>query len=133
MIASYGEILFVPTGVVYQVFGIAFEAVRLVMVERLLSSAEYKMDPLVSLYYFAPVCAFMNFLMFLIFESSTLAMSDLARVGLIMFFFNALVAFCLNVSVVFLVKFAPSFSFFYVLIRIRSGKPRLLCSHSAVS
>lgn len=103
MIASYGEILFVPTGVVYQVFGIAFEAVRLVMVERLLSSAEYKMDPLVSLYYFAPVCAFMNFLMFLIFESSTLAMSDLARVGLIMFFFNALVAFCLNVSVVFLI------------------------------
>ncbi|KAG8406863.1 hypothetical protein J3459_018583 [Metarhizium acridum] len=30
------------------------------MVQRLLSSADFKMDPLVSLYYFAPVCAVMN-------------------------------------------------------------------------
>jgi hypothetical protein len=55
MIASYGEIAFVLIGVIYQACGILFESIRLVMVQKLLSSAEYKMDPLVSLYYFAPV------------------------------------------------------------------------------
>lgn len=54
VIASFGEIKFVMTGFLFQVGGITFEAIRLVMVQRLLSSAEFKMDPLVSLYYFAP-------------------------------------------------------------------------------
>ena len=30
------------------------------MVQRILSSPEFKMDPLVSLYYFAPACAAIN-------------------------------------------------------------------------
>jgi drug/metabolite transporter (DMT)-like permease len=55
IIASYGEIAFVFMGFVFQACGIFFESIRLVMVQKLLSSAEYKMDPLVSLYYFAPV------------------------------------------------------------------------------
>ena len=56
VVASYGEIAFVFIGFVFQACGIIFESIRLVMVQKLLSSAEYKMDPLVSLYYFAPVC-----------------------------------------------------------------------------
>lgn len=55
IIASYGEIAFVFIGFVFQACGIIFESIRLVMVQKLLSSPEYKMDPLVSLYYFAPV------------------------------------------------------------------------------
>ena len=55
IIASYGEIAFVLIGVIFQACGIVFESIRLVLVQKLLSSAEYKMDPLVSLYYFAPV------------------------------------------------------------------------------
>jgi hypothetical protein len=55
IVASYGEIAFVFMGFVFQACGIIFESIRLVMVQKLLSSAEYKMDPLVSLYYFAPV------------------------------------------------------------------------------
>jgi len=55
IIASHGEVTFVLAGFFFQVFGIAFESIRLVMVQKLLSSPEYKMDPLVSLYYFAPV------------------------------------------------------------------------------
>lgn len=103
MIASYGEILFHSSGFLFQIFGIAFEAVRLVMVQRLLSSAECKMDPLVSLYYFAPACATMNFILFIIFESGSLGISDLLRVGWPVFLLNALVAFALNVSVVMLI------------------------------
>jgi len=55
IIASYGEIAFVFIGFIWQACGIVFESVRLSLVQKLLSSPEYKMDPLVSLYYFAPV------------------------------------------------------------------------------
>jgi hypothetical protein len=62
IIASYGEIDFVFVGFVFQACGIIFESTRLVLVQKLLSSPEYKMDPLVSLYYFAPVCSSRDYL-----------------------------------------------------------------------
>ena len=104
VIASFGEIQFVLIGFIFQVGGNMFEAVRLVMVERLLSSAEFKMDPLVSLYYFAPVCAIMNFFVSLVVEAKDITMQDVYNVGLWTLLANALVAFALNVSVVFLVR-----------------------------
>jgi hypothetical protein len=58
IIASYGEIAFVFVGFAFQACAIVMESVRLVLVQKLLSSPEYKMDPLVSLYYFAPVVSF---------------------------------------------------------------------------
>lgn len=104
IIASLGEIKFNATGFLYQAGGIAFEATRLVMVQRLLSSAEYKMDPLVSLYYFAPVCAVMNGLTALLLEIPTMSMANIYDVGIPLLIANAMVAFLLNVSVVFLVS-----------------------------
>ncbi|KAI9801493.1 MAG: hypothetical protein M1833_002725 [Piccolia ochrophora] len=103
VIASFGEIQFVFIGFLYQCGGILFEAIRLVMVQKLLSSAEYKMDPLVSLYYFAPVCAVMNGLVSLVVEVPRLHMQDIYNVGLFVLLANALIAFALNVSVVFLI------------------------------
>ena len=103
MIASFGEIRFVLIGFIYQIAGIVFEAIKLVMVQRLLSGAEYKMDPLVSLYYFAPVCAVMNFCVALFFEIPRVTVVDFQNVGLATLFANACLAFALNVSVVFLV------------------------------
>lgn len=107
VIASIGEIKFVLIGFLFQLGGILFEAIRLVMVQQLLSSAEYKMDPLVSLYYFAPVCAIMNFCVALIFEIPRIQMQELYNVGLWILLTNALLAFALNVSVVFLVRRLP--------------------------
>lgn len=107
VIASYGEIQFVMKGFLYQIAGVAFEATRLVMVQKLLSSAEFKMDPLVSLYYFAPACAFMNGIVSLIYEVPNMTWGDIEKVGYFIFVLNALVAFALNVSVVFLVSLAP--------------------------
>lgn len=104
IIASFGEIKFVLIGVLYQVGGLTFEATRLVMVQRLLSSAEYKMDPLVSLYYFAPVCAFMNGIIALFLEVPHVTMDQIYNVGIWVLLANAGVAFLLNVSVVFLVS-----------------------------
>lgn len=104
IIASFGEIKFVFIGFLFQIAGIVFEATRLVMVQRLLSSAEYKMDPLVSLYYFAPVCAVMNGVTALFLEVPTLTMGHIYNVGVWTLLANAIVAFMLNVSVVFLVS-----------------------------
>ncbi|KAK4202617.1 triose-phosphate transporter family-domain-containing protein [Triangularia verruculosa] len=103
VIASVGEIKFVWIGFIYQIFGIAFEALRLTMVQRLLSSAEFKMDPLVSLYYFAPVCAAMNFVVALFWELPKVSMQEVYDVGFMTFLLNGMCAFALNVSVVFLI------------------------------
>lgn len=104
VIASFGEIQFVLTGFLFQIAGIFFEAIRLTMVQRLLSSAEFKMDPLVSLYYFAPACAVMNGITALVVEVPKMTMADIQSVGYFTLLLNALVAFLLNVSVVFLVS-----------------------------
>ncbi|KAL8784021.1 MAG: hypothetical protein Q9213_004209 [Squamulea squamosa] len=104
IIASFGEIEFVLIGFLFQLGGIVFEALRLVMVQKLLSSAEYKMDPLVSLYYFAPICAVMNFCVAAVVEIPAIKLKEIYNVGLLILLANAVIAFALNVSVVFLVK-----------------------------
>lgn len=104
IIASVGELKFIMIGFVLQVAGIIFEAIRLVMVQRLLSGAEFKMDPLVSLYYFAPACTVLNGLLALFVEVPKMTLMDLQSVGYFTLFANAMVAFLLNVSVVFLVS-----------------------------
>ncbi|KAJ4341376.1 hypothetical protein N0V87_001765 [Didymella glomerata] len=103
VVASFGELQFVMVGFLFQVAGIVFEATRLVMVERILSSKEFKMDPLVSLYYYAPACAVMNTMVLIFTELPQLTMNDINRVGGLTLFANASVAFLLNVSVVFLI------------------------------
>jgi len=103
VIASFGEIKFVMFGFLIQLAGIFFEAVRLVMVQRILSSPEFKMDPLVSLYYYAPACAAINGFFTLFIEIPKMGMDDIYRVGVFVLIANAAVAFMLNVSVVFLI------------------------------
>lgn len=123
VVASFGEIEFVLIGVLYQIGGIVFEAVRLVMVQRLLSSSEYKMDPLVSLYYFAPICACMNFCVAVVFELPRIHMDSIYAVGAWRLLANAMVAFALNVSVVFLVLIPLPHSLLKPLTHPRSAEP----------
>jgi drug/metabolite transporter (DMT)-like permease len=59
-LASSGELRFDLFGFCIQAAAVAFEASRLVMIEILLHGL--KMDPLVSLHYYAPVCALINVL-----------------------------------------------------------------------
>jgi hypothetical protein len=105
VIASFGEIRFRAIGFFFQCGGIAFEAIRLVMVQKLLNGSEYKMDPLVSLYYFAPICTIMNTCVSLIFEVHKIHISDFLNLGLGTLLANAVLAFSLNISSVFLVCF----------------------------
>jgi hypothetical protein len=73
------------------------------MVQGLLSSADFKMDPMVSLYYFAPICAVMNGAVALFLEFPRVTMDHVYSVGVWTLVLNAVIAFLLNVSVVFLV------------------------------
>lgn len=102
-LASVGEISFSVVGFMYQMGGIVFEAIRIIMIQVLLSGDGMKMDPLVGLYYFAPVCAAMNFLVALPSELPKFSWTAVANVGPGLLFLNASIAFLLNVTSVFLV------------------------------
>lgn len=107
VIASFGEIKFEFWGFVFQIGGIVTEALRLVMVQRLLSAGDFKMDPLVSLYYYAPACAVTNAVITLFVEGPRITMGDIYAIGPFVLLANALVAFFLNVSSVLLVGGPP--------------------------
>ncbi|KAG6893436.1 hypothetical protein C0992_009977, partial [Termitomyces sp. T32_za158] len=77
-----------------------FEASRLVLIQLILHNL--KMDPLVSLHYYAPVCAAINMCL-LPFTEGLAPFYALADLGPGVLLTNALVAFLLNVAAVFLV------------------------------
>ncbi|KAI0123095.1 triose-phosphate transporter [Xylariales sp. AK1849] len=103
LLASAGEIHFSWMGFFYQMGGLVFESVRVVMIQALMSSSGMNMDPLVSLYFYAPVCAVMNLFVAWAAEWPIFQWSDIARTGFWMLFLNALIAFLLNVSSVLLI------------------------------
>ncbi|GAA5874934.1 hypothetical protein JCM16303_004948 [Sporobolomyces ruberrimus] len=106
MIASYGEVNFVLGGFLAQCIGIAFEATRLVAIQKLLQGL--RMDPLVSLYYYAPVCAAFNAILIPLFEGFEPLSKILPVVGPFTLFLNCNIALLLNISVVFLIGCASS-------------------------
>lgn len=99
--ASYGEAQFDMFGFVVQVLAILFESSRLVMIQVLLQ--DLKMDPLVSLHYFAPVCAAFNFVLFIGWEGLA-PLREISKVGPIVLLSNAGIAFALNIATVYLSK-----------------------------
>ncbi|TYJ52769.1 hypothetical protein B9479_006620 [Cryptococcus floricola] len=100
-LAAYGEVHFELTGFLCQCAALAFEASRLVMIQILLHGL--KMDPIVSLHYYAPVCAVIN-LCIIPFTEGLEPFYNLHRVGLLVLFSNAGIAFALNVAAVFLIS-----------------------------
>jgi len=103
-LASFGEIDFSWPGFFFQLGGIVFEGLRLVLIQVLLTGDERgSMDPLVSLYYYAPVCAAMNLVVAIASEGAKFDPADIARAGWGLLLLNAAVAFLLNVSSVFLI------------------------------
>ncbi|KZT60932.1 TPT-domain-containing protein [Calocera cornea HHB12733] len=98
--ASYGEMHFEMFGFISQCLAVIFESCRLVLIEVLLHGL--KMDPLVSLHYYAPVCATIN--AFVIpFTEGLAPFYALAELGPFVLITNAMVAFSLNVAAVFLI------------------------------
>ncbi|GJJ11136.1 hypothetical protein Clacol_005367 [Clathrus columnatus] len=99
-LASYGELKFNMKGFIIQALAVLFEASRLVMIQLLLHGI--KMDPLVSLHYYAPVCAGFN-LLILPFTDGLAPFYEVVALGPAIMLSNAGVAFLLNIAAVFLV------------------------------
>ncbi|EJU02434.1 hypothetical protein DACRYDRAFT_22070 [Dacryopinax primogenitus] len=100
-LASYGELHFELFGFICQAFAVIFESCRLVLIEVLLKGL--KMDPLVSLHYYAPVCASINALV-IPFTEGLAPFRALYQLGPLVLITNAMVAFSLNVAAVFLIS-----------------------------
>ena len=102
-IAAYGEIDFVWIGVIEQLSALLFEAMRLILVQVLITKQGYGMNPIQSLYYVSPACAACLALPFAFVELPEI-MNDY---GLIidypMLVLNALTAFALNLAVFLLI------------------------------
>jgi len=99
-LASQGELRFDLIGFLIQAAAVAFEASRLVMIQILLHGL--KMDPLVSMHYYAPVCAVINLALLPLTEGIE-PFYEVVRLGPWILLSNALVAFFLNIAAVFLV------------------------------
>ncbi|KAL2207682.1 triose-phosphate transporter [Sarocladium strictum] len=102
-LSSFGEIEFSWVGFFFQIGGTLFEAMRLVMIQVMLSGEGLRMDPLVGLYYYAPVCAVMNFFVAAVSELHRFEWNDVVNTGFGMLFLNAGIAFFLNIASVFLI------------------------------
>ncbi|KAH6900626.1 triose-phosphate transporter family-domain-containing protein [Thelonectria olida] len=103
VLASLGEIDFSWFGLIIQIAGTVCEGARLVMIQIMLNAEGMQMDPLVSLYYFAPVGTVINLFFALIFEGSSFEWAAVEKAGFGMLFLNGFVAFFLNVASVFLI------------------------------
>ena len=125
-LAAYGEVHFELSGFLCQCAAIAFEASRLVMIQILLHGL--KMDPIVSLHYYAPVCAAIN-VVILPFTEGLEPIYALHRVGLLVLFSNAGIAFALNVAAVFLISVGSGL----ILTLAGVAKDILLISGSVVA
>jgi drug/metabolite transporter (DMT)-like permease len=95
-LASAGAIEFSWLGLAFQLCGVLFEAVRVVLIQIMLKGEGLQMDALVGLYYYAPACAAMNFIVACVVEVPRFQMEDLINVGPWVLVLNALVAFLLN-------------------------------------
>ncbi|KAG2008261.1 triose phosphate transporter [Coprinopsis cinerea AmutBmut pab1-1] len=99
-LASHGELKFNLFGFLTQAAAVGFESSRLVMIQILLHNL--KMDPLVSLHYYAPVCAVITGF-FIPFTEGLAPFYELKELGAAILISNASVAFLLNIAAVFLV------------------------------
>jgi hypothetical protein len=104
MIASKGEIAFNLFGFLCQMAALVFDSIRLVLVQVLLQSR--KMDPLVAIYYYAPVGFICIAVLQPILEGP--AIEAVKSVGFWTMFGNGLVAFALNVASVYAISSAGS-------------------------
>ncbi len=107
-VASYGELAFVLTGVLFQLASIATESNRIVLVQILLQSKGVKLNPITSMYYISPCCLVFLFMPWLAIEYPRLSAPDNDRVwldsdGYFIFLTNAAAAFTLNCAVFLLI------------------------------
>lgn len=81
VLASLGNFGFSPLGFRYQILGIVFESARVIVAQFLLSDKGFSVEPLVMIYYYAPVCALCTGMIALYSEVPRLGREELTGVG----------------------------------------------------
>ncbi|KAG7667588.1 hypothetical protein Ndes2526B_g03594 [Nannochloris sp. 'desiccata'] len=102
-IASFGELNFNLTGVLFQLSSITMESIRLVLVQILLQSRGLKLNPITTLYYVAPCCFMFLLLPFFAIEYHQIAADNALSINPLNFLGNATAAFGLNMAVFLLI------------------------------
>ena len=103
-IASYGEINFNWTGMTLLLASIACEAVRVVSIQLLLTSADIKLNSVTTLYYVSPACLVFLCAPFAFIEApKMMASEEDINLNPAVLLSNAAVAFALNMSVYLLI------------------------------
>lgn len=102
-IAAYGEIDFVWIGVIEQLSALVFEAVRLMLVQVLITRQGYGMNPIQSLYYVSPACGVCLLLPFIFVELPEIMADTMLVIDYPMLLMNAITAFALNLAVFLLI------------------------------
>eukprot|EP00227_Mantoniella_beaufortii_P017860 CAMPEP_0197594102 /NCGR_PEP_ID=MMETSP1326-20131121/19725_1 /TAXON_ID=1155430 /ORGANISM="Genus nov. species nov., Strain RCC2288" /LENGTH=349 /DNA_ID=CAMNT_0043160207 /DNA_START=579 /DNA_END=1624 /DNA_ORIENTATION=- len=102
-IAAYGEINFVWLGVAEQLSALVFEAMRLMLVQVLITRQGYSMNPIQSLYYVSPACAACLALPFVAVELPAILANTALVINYPMLLLNAVTAFALNLAVFLLI------------------------------
>jgi drug/metabolite transporter (DMT)-like permease len=102
-IAAYGEAKFNSWGVMLQLGAVAFEAMRLVLIQILLTSKGVSLNPITSLYYVAPCCFAFLSIPWLLVEYPLLRETSSFKLDYVVFGTNSACAFALNLAVFLLV------------------------------
>lgn len=102
-VAAYGEINFIWIGVVEQLSALVFEALRLMLVQVLITRQGYSMNPIQSLYYVSPACAACLALPFIATELPEIVANTALVINWPMLVLNAITAFALNLAVFLLI------------------------------
>ncbi|PNW80203.1 hypothetical protein CHLRE_08g382350v5 [Chlamydomonas reinhardtii] len=103
VICAIGEMNLVFRGVVQQLTALGFEAMRLTMVQVLINSKGYNMNPIQSLYYVSPACLICLLVPFLSVELNKLRTTHDWTFNPSVMLANALTAFILNLAVFLLI------------------------------
>ncbi|EFJ45992.1 hypothetical protein VOLCADRAFT_63129 [Volvox carteri f. nagariensis] len=103
VVCAIGELNLVFKGVVQQLTALGFEAMRLTMVQVLINSKGYNMNPIQSLYYVSPACLVCLLVPFLSVELSKMRTSTNWTFNPSVMLANALTAFVLNLAVFLLI------------------------------
>jgi hypothetical protein len=90
-------------GVVQQLSALVFEATRLMLVQVLMNSQGYTLNPIQSLYYVSPACLLCLAIPFLVLEFPIMRSTDTWTLRPGVMVANAATAFCLNLAVFLLI------------------------------
>lgn len=108
MITSVGELKFELYGFIMQCTALLSEGLRINLLEILLKSAGYKLNPLSSVMVFAPVASSILLIIGIVTDPDAVSIEVLHNIGEVALAANALIAFLLNIAI-------------YIAIQVASG------------